>query len=101
MTKIDTKTFKKQYEGMFYIVRNELNKVDPMGLAPGKYCPIDEYDPETTMVLTKIKNGIDYIELSKSIGLIFDEMFGEEFSESMFYGCSKNILEKVNELWAI
>lgn len=92
------KDLKLKYIRTFDTVRGELNKVDPMGLEPGKSCPIDEYNPETEMVLAAIKDGIDYVELAKQIGAIFTEMFGKDFEESMFYDCAKNILEQISAL---
>ena len=95
---IMNKDLKQKYKAMFDIVRGELNKVDPMGLEPNKFCPIDEYDPETEMVLAEIKDRVDYIELAKHIGLIFSKMFDNDFSESMFYDCARNILEQISAL---
>lgn len=85
---------KQEYSEMFDIVRNELNKLDPMGLTPGDCCPIDEYDSETETVLTKLKNDTDYVQLAKDMCEIFSQMFDEKFSESIFYDCAKNILAK-------
>ena len=88
------KVKKREYSEAFYIVRSELNKIDPMGLAPGEFCPIDEYDPEVEMILAKLKYGTDYIQLSKDMSEIFSYMFAENFSESIFHDCAKNILEQ-------
>lgn len=98
MLTAENKALKIKHKKMFDIVRSELNKVDPMGLEPDKSCPIDEYNPETEMVLAKIKDGMDYLELAKHIGAIFTEMFGRDFEESMFYDCAKNILEQISAL---
>ncbi|MBD5132791.1 MAG: DUF1871 family protein [Clostridiales bacterium] len=89
---------KQKYELIFNIIRTELNKVDPMGLCPGEFAPINEYDPETAMVVNKIKDVENYVELAKEISIVFDEMFGEKFDESSFYNCAHNILEEVNKL---
>lgn len=86
------------YFEMFNIVRNELNKADPMGLQPGVFAPADEYAPETTKILAKLRSGIDYIELSQRISAVFLEMFDEKFSKTVFYACAKNILEQLSEL---
>ena len=94
------KELKLKHIRMFDTVRNELNKVDPMGLEPGKSCPIDEYNPETERVLAQIKEGMDSVELAKHISAIFTEMFGKDFSEDMFYDCAKNILEQISALSA-
>lgn len=94
------KAQKIKHKNTFDIVRNELNKVDPMGLKPDEFSPIDEYDPETEMVLAQIKYGMEYIELAKHIASIFSKMFDERFSEDAFYDCAKNILERIGALSA-
>lgn len=83
---------------MFEIVRYELNKTDPMQLCPGFVASIDENDPETRLVLTKIVAAATYVELAKEISNIFHEMFGESFPEKMFFSCAQNILERINKL---
>ncbi|MDE5593696.1 MAG: hypothetical protein K2I75_07175 [Clostridiales bacterium] len=83
---------------MLDIVRDELNKVDPMGLTSCESCPTDEYDPEAETVLAQIKEGMDSVELAKRIGVIFTETFGKDFEESMFYDCAKSILDRISAL---
>ena len=87
-----------EHKGLtFNIIRDELNKLDPMKLYPGTICPIDEYDPEVAMILAILKKDLSYIELSKNISEIFSQMFGNFFSEKLFYNCAKKILEQLNK----
>lgn len=87
-----------KYRKSFEIIRTELNRVDPMGLFPEQFAPIDEYDNETEMILSKIKSETNYIVLSDIIAAVFSEMFDEAFSKEMFYNCAGNILKQLNEL---
>ncbi len=91
LTNIEKLQFKENYSKMFSIVREEVNKLDPMGLAPGETTPIDEYDEEVEMILTNIESAKNYQDLSKNIKDIFNEMFDENFEEKLFYDCAKNI----------
>ena len=89
---------KQKYKLMFDIVRDELNKVDPMNLCPGSLAPIDEYEPETTRIMAALKNVTNTIELSQVVVKVFFIVLGEAFSENYFNSCAQNILDRINEL---
>lgn len=86
----------KQYKEMYAVVLNEINKFDPMGLEPGKICPIDEYNIEAEAILIKLKGAKSKLELAEDMAVIFNEEFGEQFTTKDFFACADGILKKLN-----
>lgn len=89
---------KELYQKYFNIIREELNKLDVMGLKPGKLSPIDEYNTEVEMILEKVSKNTDYKKLVNDIKLIFEEIFAENFPKNTFINCAKNIIEKIKNI---
>ena len=89
---------KNKYKVMFNIVREELNKIDPLGVVLTNPVLVDEYDFENQKILTLIKNYSDYKDLSNKICEIFIESIGINFLPEEFYECAKNILERTHNL---
>ncbi len=94
---MNTKSKKDKYKIDFNIVREELNLLDPMGLSPGKFTPIDEYNVEIETILIKSNKTDDYSILAKEMQAIFNKMFDENFKEEMFYDCAKRIIERTQK----
>lgn len=92
------KDFKNKYITLFNIVREELNKVDPIRAVLNNPNLVDEYDLENKKILTVIKNCSDYKDLSNKICEVFIESTGINFRPEIFYECAKNILEKTRNL---
>lgn len=91
---------KKTYKEIFNIVREEINKVDPIGVVDDSQLPyvIDEYDMENQEIITIIKKYDDYKELANKICEIFIETTEMKLKPELFYECAKNILEKTKKL---
>lgn len=91
---------KKTYKEIFNIVREEINKVDPIGVVDDSQLPyvIDEYDMENQEIITIIKKYDDYKELANKICDIFIETTEMKLNPELFYECAKNILEKTKKL---
>ena len=89
---------KTKYKSMFNIVRDELNKIDPIGVVLDNPNLIDEYDFENQKILTFVQQTSDYKELADKICEIFIESTGINLNPEEFYECSKNILEKIQKL---
>lgn len=89
---------KELYQKYFNTIREELNKLDVMGLKPGKLCPIDEYNTEVEMILQIVSKTTNYNSLANGLKLIFEEMFAENFQKNIFINCAKNIIEKINNI---
>ena len=89
---------KNKYNTIFKIVRQKLNKLDPMGFDPGETCPIDEYNQEVEMILPALRSAKNEHELAQTMASIFKSQFGQEFSAEMFDVCAKNILGKTKNL---
>ncbi|MDE6029510.1 MAG: hypothetical protein K2F90_04235 [Clostridiales bacterium] len=98
MLTAENKAQKIKYKKSLDIVRDELNKVDPMWLKPAEFAPRDEYELEAEMVFSQIKEGVTCVELAKNIAVIFTQTFGEEYSEDAFYDCARNILDRIGAL---
>ena len=89
---------KTKYKSMFNIVRDELNKIDPIGVVLDNQNLINEYDFENQKILTIIQKCSDYKELADKICEIFIESTGINLNPEEFYECAKNILEKIQKL---
>lgn len=89
------KEIKKLYKKQFQIIREELNKVDPLGVILDNPNLIDEYDLETQKILVSLNKISNYIELAKIITNIFKETVNEDYDEKLFYDCAKNIYNKL------
>lgn len=95
MTKLE-----KNNEKIFNIVREELNKVDPIGVfgESGESLLIDEYDLENQKILLLLKDYTDYKELAEKICEIFIETTEIKLFPEEFYECAKNILERIKNI---
>lgn len=86
---------KTKYKSMFNIVRDELNKVDPIGVVLDNQNLIDEYDFENQKILSSINEVNDYKDLANIICDVFIKSTKSNFDAEEFYDCAKNILEKI------
>ena len=95
MTKLE-----KNNEKIFNIVREELNRVDPIGVfgESEESLLIDEYDLESQEILPLIKNYTDYKEFAKKICEIFFNTTEINLTPEEFYECAKNILERTKNI---
>ena len=89
---------KQKYKRLFEIVREELNKVDPIGVVMDNDNLNDEYDLENQEIIPIIKNYTDYKEFAKKICEIFVKSTEMKLQPNEFYQCAKNILEKTKNL---
>ena len=91
-------TEKTKYKKMFNIVREELNRVDPIGIIENNKNLEDEYDLENQEILTLIKKHTDPKEFAEKICEIFVKSTEIELSPDEFFECAKNILDKIKDL---
>ena len=89
---------KAKYKKMFNIVREELNRVDPIGVINNNESLNDEYDLENQEILTLIKKYADPKEFAEKICEIFVKSTEIELTPEEFFECAKNILEKTKDL---
>lgn len=89
---------KQKYKKLFEIVREELNKIDPIGVVIDNDNLNDEYDLENQEIITLIRNYTDYKEFAKKICEIFIKSTNMKFQPKEFYECAKNILEKTKNI---
>lgn len=68
---------KKEYFGQYKILREIINKADPMGLI-SQGAPEHEYDQEVSLILPKISKNKNNDEVANIIQDVFVNMFGEE-----------------------
>ncbi len=94
---MNAKSKKDKYKFDFNIVREEINRLDLMKLEPGTSTPIDEYDVEVEMILTKLNKASSYLTLAKEMQLVFNKMFDENFNGKIFYNCAKRIIERTQK----
>jgi len=92
------KSFTDKHKKIYYIVREELNKIDPLGVIKCNENLIDEYDMETKIIIPLINNYSDYKEFAKKICEIMSLATGEQLQPDNYYTCAKNILEKSKNL---
>ena len=88
------KIFKDKYKKIFCIVREELNKIDPIGVVKYNSNLVDEYDMENQMIIPLINDYSDYKEFAKKICEILTNATGEQLQPENCYECAKNILDK-------
>ena len=91
-------TEKTKYKNMFNIIREELNRVDPIGVIKDNKNLEDEYDLENQEILTLIKKYTDPKEFAKKICEIFIKTTKMHLTPDEFFDCAKNILEKTKDL---
>ena len=89
---------KRKYKEMFNIVRDELNKIDPIGVVADNPNLVDEYDFENQKILTFVQQISDHKELANKICEIFVESTEINLQPEEFYECAKNILDKLQNL---
>lgn len=89
---------KKDYDKMFAILREELNKLDVLKVLEHHTKLNDEYDLENQMILSSINEDMNYVAISKIMKNIFEETLSEKFEEEIFYCTAKNILERIKNL---
>ena len=80
---------------LFYIIREELNDFDPLGVIKNNPTLVDEYDMENKLIISVLNNYSDYKEFAEKICEIFISTTGEKVRVEDGYKCAKNILEKV------
>ena len=88
----------KKYKQMFSIVRDELNRVDPIGVVGDNENLVDEYDIENQAILTHIGKCSDHIELSEIMADIFTKYIGSPYTPQEFEECAKNILDRIKNI---
>ena len=85
-------------KNIFDIVREELNRLDPLGVVLGNDKLIDEYDLECEKKLEQIKNYTDYKKFAKKICEIFMETTEMKLKPKIFFECAKNILNRTTSI---
>ena len=88
----------QKYKEMFNIVRDELNRIDPIGIVEDNENLVDEYDLENQEILTQIDKCSDYIALSVKIAEIFTKYIGIPYTPQEFEKCAKNIMDRVKQI---
>ena len=89
---------KEKYKAMFNIVKEELNKADPLGVVIENPNLYSEYDYENQKILTIIKDCKNHIELSEKMCEIFNETTKSNFIPEHFYESAKNIFNRIKNL---
>ena len=89
---------KEKYKKMFCVVREELNKADPLGVVLENPNLCDEYDYENQKILTIINNCDNYTNLAEKMCEIFKESTKINFLPEHFYESAKNILNRIKNL---
>ncbi|MBQ8425136.1 MAG: hypothetical protein IJX17_03830 [Clostridia bacterium] len=99
---IDTKNnitkneMKKLHNNQFLIVREELNKVDPLGIIDNEKL-VNEYDLENEYILTHLYKVKDEFELAEKIAEIFFNTCDIKSTSDKWLTCAKNILNKIKK----
>ena len=83
---------------LFLIIREELNKVDPIGVFKHNPNVIDEYDLENERILPFVTLYSDHIEFAKKICEIVSKTTCLNLHPEWFYECAENILNKAKQL---
>ena len=91
------KSMKKLYLLKFNIVRSELNNLDPLGVLDDHNL-VDEYDLENEMLLSKLSEVADHVELAVALNDIFKYTLAEDYGYQYFLECTKNIIDKISAL---
>jgi len=94
--KTENKNKLSNYKKQFAIIREELNKVDPLGVINDNL--IDEYDLENQYILAKLKYVQSPIQLAEIIAQIFKKTCNIKTTKEEWIDCAKNILNKINNL---
>ena len=89
---------KQKYKKMFCVVKEELNKIDPLGVVLENPNLCDEYDYENKKILTMIKDSENYTDLAQKMCDIFKETTNMNFTPEHFYESAKNILNRIKNL---
>ena len=89
---------KQKYKKMFCVVKEELNKIDPLGVVLENPNLCDEYDYENQKILTMIKDSENYTDLAQKMCDIFKETTNMNFTPEYFYESAKNILNRIKNL---
>lgn len=91
---------KEKNSEMFSIIREELNKIDPIGVGTDNVGSklIDEYDLENERIILTIKQCNNEIVLANKICEIFIETTTLDYEPEFFLQCAKNILERIKNL---
>ena len=89
------RTMRDAYQRQLLVVREILNRHDPMGLVEIG-CPDDEYDPEIAGVLRAVKEATDRNNFERRITEVFANQFDQASAHS-FVGWG--VL--ADELWTV
>ena len=89
---------KKKYKEMFSIVKEELNKIDPLGVVLENPNLCDEYDYENQKILTVLSDCKNHLELAEKMCDIFKESTNMNFVSEHFYESAKNIFNRIANL---
>ena len=73
-SKEDAKTLKAKYRQLHRAVREIVNKEDPIGLI-GMGAPAEEYDPEISAILPKVRSCKSVDSLQTKIHAVFAKWF--------------------------
>ncbi len=104
MRKILTKSEQKHIDDFGAIVKEEVDKLDPIGLL-SMDCPKDEYKSEIQSISLRMyeawikESGYDMLKLAEVMYIVFAYMFGmdEAGSISEYILPAKNIIDKIRE----
>jgi hypothetical protein len=104
MRKILTKSEQKKLDKYEAIVKEEVDKLDPIGLL-AMDCPKDEYKSEIQSITLKLgeswsrDSGYDFLKLAEVMYIVFAYMFDMDDAkpESKYLQPAQNIIKKVME----
>ncbi|WDL96212.1 DUF1871 family protein [Alicyclobacillus sp. ALC3] len=65
----------------FAAVREVINEWDPVGLHPGAFAPVDEYDPEVSEIVAFVGDtSLSVGALGERVYKVFETWFGEDMT---------------------
>ncbi len=66
---------------VFAAVREVINEWDPVGLHPGAFAPVDEYDPEVSDIVAFVGDAsLSVATLGELVYEVFETWFGEDMT---------------------
>ena len=89
---------KSEYKYIFSIVKDIINKLDPIGLL-SQGVPQDEYDEEISKIISGLRTCDNVEKTQKLIYNIFKENFGQETAGSinLYLEAARSIFENLNK----
>lgn len=82
------------YTPLFLNIREQLNRLDPIGLGPGDLAPEDEYDPEVAEIVSLLPQALSPRDLAERMHRVFIFYFDEQMA-----GPLTDYLPIAREIW--